>query len=57
MLPVLNAPPIAVSVWITVSLFVTLMVAPGVTVNFIGENIKFEILMEYDLGFGDACAL
>ena len=47
MLPVLNPPePAAVKVWVAESLLVTAMVAPGLTVNVIGLNMKFEMVID-----------
>jgi hypothetical protein len=46
MSPVSNWPLVAVSVCVTESLLVTVTVAPGVTVAFIGENMKLEMVME-----------
>jgi len=46
MSPVLNWPPVAVRVWVTESLLVTLTVAPGSTDASMGENMKFEMVME-----------
>ena len=45
MSPVLNCPPVAVSVCVTESLLVTLIVAPGSTLAAIGSNMKLEIVM------------
>jgi hypothetical protein len=42
---VLNWPFVAVKIWVLESLLVTLIVAPGETVNAIGENMKFEMVM------------
>ena len=45
MSPVLNWPPVAVSVCATESLFVTLTVEPGATETLMGENMKFDMVM------------
>jgi hypothetical protein len=49
MSPVLNWPPIAVKVWVVESLLVTLIVVPGDTVSFMGENMKFEMVIAVPL--------
>ena len=56
MSPVLNWPPVAVSVCATESLFVTLTVAPGATVACMGENMKFEMVMASVLAAPDPLA-
>jgi hypothetical protein len=43
--PVSNRPFIAVKVCVAESLLVTLIVAPGDTVNAIGKNMKFEMVI------------
>ncbi len=47
MSPVLNWPPVAVSVWVTESLLVTVTVEPGATDAVMGENMKFEMVTEF----------
>jgi hypothetical protein len=44
---VMNWPPVAVSVCATESLLVTLTVEPGATDTLMGENMKFEIVMDF----------
>jgi hypothetical protein len=46
MSPVSNWLPVAVNVWATESLFVTLTVEPAATDTLIGENMKFAMVME-----------
>src|ERR1700678_2458831 len=47
MSPVLNWPPVAVSVCVTESLLVTLTVEPGATAACMGENMKFEMVIDF----------
>src|SRR5271170_7006651 len=47
MSPVLNWLPTAVRVCVTESLFVTVTVDPGATDTLMGENMKFEMVMEF----------
>jgi hypothetical protein len=42
----LNRPPVAVSVCVTESLLVTLTVDPGATDACMGENMKFEMVID-----------
>lgn len=45
MLPVLNPPDLPVTVWTTLSLFMTVTLAPGATFKSEGEKLKFEMVM------------
>lgn len=48
MSPVLNPPLVAVRVWATWSLLVTVTVAPGATVVLLGEKAKFWMAMVWE---------
>src|SRR6185312_6781899 len=56
MSPVSNDPSIAENVWVTPSVFLTVMVVPLVTVRVLGANAKFLITMVFAAGFAPAAA-